>query len=60
MYQVFNCGHRLEVYVDATVANDIISIAKQFNVNAKIIGRVENFKQGKQLTLESEHGVFHY
>ena len=41
MYSVFNMGHRMELYVDESVANDIISISKSFNVDAQVIGRVE-------------------
>lgn len=59
MYQVFNCGHRMELYVDGQVADDIISISKSFNVDAQIIGRVEN-AEGKKLTIESEYGKFEY
>ncbi|KQC31447.1 AIR synthase related protein [Flagellimonas eckloniae] len=59
MYQVFNCGQRMELYVDGQVADDIISISKSFNVDAQIIGRVEN-AEGKKLTIESEYGKFEY
>ena len=41
MFQVFNCGHRMELYVNPSVADDIIAISKSFNVDAKIVGRVE-------------------
>jgi phosphoribosylformylglycinamidine cyclo-ligase len=40
MYQVFNCGHRMEIYVPE-VAQDIIAISKSFHVDAQIVGRVE-------------------
>ncbi|MTG97842.1 MULTISPECIES: AIR synthase related protein [Myroides] len=59
MYQVFNCGHRMELYVSQEVANDIIAISESFNVKAKIIGRVEASDK-KQLTISSEHGTFIY
>ena len=59
MYQVFNCGHRLELYVSSEIAEDIISISKSFNVNAQIVGRVE-FSEEKRLTIKSEFGVFNY
>ena len=59
MYQVFNCGHRMEIYVSSEVANDIIEISKGFNVDAKIIGRVEA-SETKKLTIKSEYGVFEY
>ncbi|WP_455170625.1 AIR synthase related protein [Aegicerativicinus sediminis] len=59
MYQVFNCGHRMELYVSPRVAEDIISISKSFNVDAQVIGRVESSKD-KMLTLKSEFGSFIY
>ncbi|MCL6265179.1 AIR synthase related protein [Flagellimonas myxillae] len=59
MYQVFNCGHRMELYVDEAVVNDIISISKSFNVEAQVIGRVEA-GQTKKLTIQSEFGKFEY
>ena len=59
MYQVFNCGHRMELYVKPDIAEDIIAISKSFNVNAKVIGRVETSKT-KQLTIKSEYGTFSY
>jgi phosphoribosylformylglycinamidine cyclo-ligase len=59
MYQVFNCGHRMELYVSPETANDIIKISKSFNVNAQIIGNVEAYET-KKLTIKSEFGVFEY
>jgi phosphoribosylformylglycinamidine cyclo-ligase len=59
MYQVFNMGHRMEIYVDESIAQRIIDIAKSFNVAAQIIGRVET-ADAKQLTIESEFGTFKY
>jgi phosphoribosylformylglycinamidine cyclo-ligase len=59
MYQVFNCGHRMELYLKPEVADDIISISKSFNVDAKIIGRVEA-SETKRLTINSEYGTFEY
>lgn len=59
MYQVFNCGHRLEIYVSPAMAEDIMKISKSFNVDAKIIGRVEASDE-KKLTIKSEFGVFEY
>ena len=59
MYQVFNCGHRMELYVNPEVAEDIIDISKSFNVDAKIIGRVEASPE-KRLTIKSEYGTFEY
>lgn len=59
MYQVFNCGHRLEVYTDAATADDLIDIAGSFGVEARIIGRVEA-GEGKKLTITSGYGTFEY
>ena len=59
MYQVFNCGHRMELYVKPEVADDIIKISKSFNVEAQVIGRVEAASK-KQLTIESDYGTFTY
>jgi phosphoribosylformylglycinamidine cyclo-ligase len=59
MYQVFNCGHRMELYVDPMIAQEIISISQSFGVDAKIIGSVEN-AEAKKLTIRSEYGVFEY
>jgi phosphoribosylformylglycinamidine cyclo-ligase len=59
MYQVFNCGHRMELYVSPEVAEDIVAISKSFSVNAKVIGRVEASKE-KKLTIKSEFGEFSY
>ena len=59
MYQVFNCGHRMELYVPASIADDLISISKSFGVDAQIVGRVEA-SEAKKLTIKSEFGVFDY
>ena len=59
MYQVFNMGHRMELYVPQELADDIISISKSFNVDAKIVGKVEA-STSKKLTIQSEFGEFHY
>ncbi len=59
MYKVFNMGHRMELYVDKSIAEDIISISKSFDVDAKIIGRVESNGE-KKLTIKSEFGEFIY
>ena len=59
MYQVFNCGHRMELYVTPDIANDIIAISKSFNVDAQVIGKVEA-SDSKKLTIKSEFGVFNY
>ena len=59
MYKVFNMGHRMELYVPQTVADEIIAISKTFNVDAKIIGKVES-KGEKKLTIKSAYGEFVY
>lgn len=59
MYQVFNCGHRMELYVSPEIAEEIIEITKSFNVDAKIIGKVEA-SETKKLTIDSEFGTFVY
>lgn len=59
MYQVFNMGHRMELYVSPDIAEDIIAISKSFKVDAKIVGRVEASKN-KKLTIKSEYGEFVY
>jgi phosphoribosylformylglycinamidine cyclo-ligase len=59
MYKVFNMGHRMELYVEEKEAQEIIDISKSFNIDAQIIGRVENSPQ-KQVTVKSEHGEFVY
>jgi phosphoribosylformylglycinamidine cyclo-ligase len=59
MYQVFNCGHRMELYVPEGIAQDIIAISKSFNVDAQIVGRVEA-SDTKKLTIKSEYGTFEY
>ncbi|RKR12366.1 phosphoribosylformylglycinamidine cyclo-ligase [Maribacter vaceletii] len=59
MYQVFNCGHRLEAYVSPAIAEDLIAIGKEFGIEAQIIGRVEA-SSSKKLTIKSEYGTFNY
>jgi len=59
MYEVFNMGHRMELYCDPAVADAIISISESFGVEAKIIGRVESSAQA-QVSIHSEHGDFQY
>jgi phosphoribosylformylglycinamidine cyclo-ligase len=56
---VFNMGHRMELYVDERYATQIIAISKSFNVDARIIGRVEA-GEGKHLTITSPFGIFKY
>ena len=59
MYQVFNMGHRMELYVPETIANTLISISKSFGVDAKVVGRVDASTE-KQLTILSPYGEFGY
>jgi phosphoribosylformylglycinamidine cyclo-ligase len=59
MYKVFNMGHRMELYVPEEIADNIIAISKQFNVDAKVVGRVEA-NEGKKLTIKSQYGEFVY
>jgi len=59
MYQVFNCGHRMELYVPQELANDIIALSHYFGVEAQIVGRVEA-SEHKKLTIQSEYGTFEY
>ena len=59
MYQVFNCGHRMELYVNPSIAEEVIAISKSFNVDAQIVGRVEA-SDTKRLTISSDYGVFEY
>jgi phosphoribosylformylglycinamidine cyclo-ligase len=58
MYKVFNMGHRMEIYVAPEDAEQVISISKSFNIDAQVIGHIENGK--KSLTIKSEAGEFHY
>ena len=59
MYQVFNCGHRMELYVQPEIAEEIITLSKSFNVDAQIVGRVKA-STSKRLTIKSEFGTFEY
>ena len=59
MYEVFNMGHRMELYVPAAQAQEIIDISESFGVAAKVVGRVEAAKT-KRLTINSTYGNFTY
>ena len=59
MYQVFNMGHRLEVYLQPDAAQSVIDIAQEFNIDAKIIGRCEKAQENK-LTIATENGTYTY
>ncbi len=60
MYKVFNMGHRLEVYLPAEKAQEVIDIAKSFNIDAQVIGRVEARPEGAKVTLVTENGTYEY
>ena len=59
MYKVFNMGHRMEIYTDSNTANKIIEISNSYDIEAKIIGKVQSSKS-KKLTINSELGNFDY
>jgi len=59
MYKVFNMGHRMELYVPASLAADIIAISKNFDIEAQVVGRVEAGDR-KQVTIRSAFGEFVY
>ncbi|MEC7895428.1 MAG: AIR synthase related protein [Bacteroidota bacterium] len=59
MYEVFNMGHRMEIYCNSSLANEIISISKSFNIEAKIIGKVEKSDK-KELIIESKEIKIEY
>lgn len=59
MYKVFNMGHRMEIYVAPQYAEKIIEIASEFNIDARVIGRVEDAPENK-LTIISDKGTFVY
>lgn len=59
MYKVFNMGHRMEVFVAPEDAQAVIDVAKSFNIDARIVGRVDD-APANRLTIKSEHGVFEY
>jgi phosphoribosylformylglycinamidine cyclo-ligase len=59
MFKVFNMGHRMEIYLPSEYADKIIEISKSFNIDARIIGRVESSDK-KRLTIDSAYGIFEY
>lgn len=59
MYKVFNMGHRMELYVPESIAQGIIEISKSFNIDAQVVGRVEE-APAKKVTVKSEYGTFVY
>ena len=58
MYQVFNMGHRMEIYVAPEMADAIIAISKSFGIDAQVVGHIE--EGPKSLTIRSEYGEFNY
>jgi phosphoribosylformylglycinamidine cyclo-ligase len=59
MYKVFNMGHRFEIYIAPQYAQQVMDIAENYNIQARIVGRVETYK-GKKLTIKSRFGEFEY
>ena len=62
MFSVFNMGHRLELYCNESIAGEIITIAKKYDIEAKIIGQCEKspFKEKNVVEIKSEYGSFKY
>ena len=58
MYQVFNMGHRMEIFVRPEIAEKVIAISQSFNIDAQIIGHIDEGK--RSLTIQSEFGTFKY
>ena len=58
MYQVFNMGHRMEIYVRPEMAEKVIALSKSFNIDAQVVGHIEEGK--RSLTIQSEFGTFDY
>ena len=59
MYKVFNMGHRMEIYIPKEFASGVIDICSSFDIDAQIVGRVEE-SSAKKLTISSEMGEFEY
>jgi phosphoribosylformylglycinamidine cyclo-ligase len=59
MYQVFNMGHRFEIYTDEESAGGIIDLAGKYRIDARVVGRCEEDSQ-KRLTIMGEHGEYTY
>ena len=58
MYQVFNMGHRMEIYIRPEMAERVIAISKGFNIDAQVVGHIEEGL--RSLTIKSEYGTFNY
>lgn len=59
MYKVFNMGHRMEIYLSEKEAQRVIDISKSFDIDARIVGRIEESDR-KELIIKSEFGEFRY
>ncbi|MBS1765229.1 MAG: phosphoribosylformylglycinamidine cyclo-ligase [Bacteroidetes bacterium] len=60
MYKVFNMGHRMEIYCPENSAEKLQNIAATFNIESRIVGRVEASADGKKLTVKTDNGIFNY
>jgi phosphoribosylformylglycinamidine cyclo-ligase len=59
MYKVFNMGHRMEIYLPSAYAAEVISISQSFQIDAQIVGRVEESDE-KELMISSEYGTYYF
>ena len=59
MYEVFNMGHRFEIYLPGHVADEVIDIAREFNIEAQMIGYAQ-YADEKEVTIKSPNGTFQY
>ncbi|MBR1881448.1 MAG: phosphoribosylformylglycinamidine cyclo-ligase, partial [Muribaculaceae bacterium] len=59
MYEVFNMGHRMEIYVKPADAQAVIDVAQEFGIEARIVGHVEE-APANRLTIATQHGTFEY
>ncbi|NND31142.1 MAG: phosphoribosylformylglycinamidine cyclo-ligase, partial [Saprospiraceae bacterium] len=59
MFQVFNMGHRMELYIPGALATEIIELVGSFEIKAQIVGEVKNASQTR-VTIDSEMGHFDY
>ena len=58
MYQVFNMGHRMEIYVRPEIASQVIDVSRSFNIDAQVVGHIEEGR--RSLTIKSEYGEYNY
>lgn len=59
MYKVFNMGHRMEIYLPETYAQQVIDISRSFQIDAQIVGYVDS-SENRELVIESDKGRFVY